>query len=89
MAGTAAATFALAGCSDSTSSPSRAITPDAADLTQSFDVVDATGRHVFRTKQWFENDARNNARPSKVGGGTGISYHGGPVLQAGTKVAAI
>src|SRR4051812_404981 len=32
---------------------------------------------------------RLNAAAARRGGGTGISYHGGPVLQAGTKVAAV
>jgi hypothetical protein len=56
--------------------------------------VDATGRHVFHTRQWFENDARENAPGNGRGGGgsvggTGISYHGGPVLQAATNVVAV
>jgi len=68
--------------------------PDAASLSQSPDVMDQTGRHVFHTKQWFENDARQNpgdARPGGGGGGTntGIYYHGGPVLRSGTNVVAI
>ena len=92
---TAAATaFVLAGCSDPASSPSRVSAPDAASLSQSPDVMDQTGRHVFHTKQWFENDARQNpgdARPGGGGGGTntGIYYHGGPVLRSGTNVVAI
>ena len=92
--GAAATTVVLAGCSESTSSPTRAISPDVAARTQTPDVVDATGRHVFHTRQWFENEARQNAPGNGRGGGgstgsTGISYHGGPVWQSGTKVAAI
>jgi hypothetical protein len=56
--------------------------------------MDQTGRHLFRTKQWYDNDARQNpgdARPGSGGGGTntGIYYHGGRVLRSGTKVAAV
>src|SRR4051794_24312591 len=84
---TAATAFVLAGCSDSTSPPSRNITPDVASLAQSPEFNDADGHgHVFHTKQWFENEARNDAghgRPGGGGGSTGISYHGGPVLQSG------
>lgn len=42
-------------------------------------------RHLFelRTSPGVQSAA------GKRGGGTGISYHGGPVLQAGTKVVAI
>ncbi len=91
---TAATAFVLAGCSDPSSSPSRVSAPDAASLSQSPDIMDQTGRHVFHTKQWFENDARQNpgdARPGGGGGGTntGIYYHGGPVLQSGTNVVAV
>lgn len=89
VAGAAAATFVLAGCSESTSSPNRAISPDVASLDQSPDIMDQTGRHVFHTKQWFENDARNARPGGGGGGGTGIFYHGGPVLQSGTNVAAV
>jgi len=92
VAGTATATFVLAGCSDSTSSPNRAISSDGASLSQNPDIFDATGRHVFHTKEWFENDARQNGNANGRGGGgggTGISYHGGPVLQANTNVAAV
>jgi len=88
----AATAFVLAGCSDPASSPNRVSAPDAASLSQSPDIMDQTGRHVFHTKQWFENDARQNApggRGGGGGGGTGISYHGGPVLQSLTKVAAV
>jgi hypothetical protein len=42
-------------------------------------------RHVFHTREWF---AQNAARPHG-GSSTGISYHGGSVLQSGTKVVAI
>jgi len=91
VAGFSVATLVLTACSESTSSPNRAISPDDASRSQSPDLVDETGRHVFHTKQWFANDALQNARPGGGGGGTntGIYYHGGPVLLSGTKVAAV
>jgi hypothetical protein len=94
IAGGAAASFVLASCSESPNSPTREIAPEAASLSQSQELADANGRHVFHTKQWHENDnAQNDAGNAhgKPGGGTstGIFYHGGPVLQGGTNVVAI
>ena len=88
---TALAAFTLAGCSESPSSPSREVAPDGPSLSQSPDVIDPTGRHVFHTKTWFDNQSKD----SKPGGGgttttnTGIYYHGGPVLQSATNVVTI
>src|SRR5690348_3978218 len=88
IAGSAAASFALASCSESPSSPTREITPGAPSLSQSPELADENGRHVFHTKPWHDNDnAQNAAHGNPFGGGgstTGISYHGGPVLQANT-----
>jgi hypothetical protein len=89
IAGTALAAFTLAGCSESTSSPTRDISPEEANLSQTPDVIDPTGRHVFHTKTWFENQARDAKPGSGTTTNTGIYYHGGKVLQAGTKVVAI
>jgi len=46
---------------------------------------------VLHTKQWFAHNPSDNGKPGGGGGGanTGIFYHGGPVLQSGTKVVAI
>jgi hypothetical protein len=44
------------------------------------------GRHVMLTRAGY---AANNAAKAGGGGGTGILYHGGPVLQSGTKVVAV
>jgi hypothetical protein len=87
----AATAFTLTACSDTTTTgPSKSIAPQSASLDQSNEMVDATGRHIFHTKTWFENQAANgNGNGHKPGSGTGISYHGGPVLQAQTKVAAV
>jgi len=86
------AAFALTACSENATSPSKAITPGSAAFDQSPDIVDATGRHLFRTKTWFANNPSDNGRPGGGGGGggnTGIFYHGGSVLQSGTKVVAV
>jgi hypothetical protein len=86
------AAFTLTACSENATSPSKAITPGSAAFDQSPDVVDATGRHLFRTKTWFANNPSDNGRPGGGGGGggnTGIFYHGGPVLQGGTNVVAV
>jgi hypothetical protein len=80
------AAFVLTACSENATSPSKVIAPGSAAFDQSPDVVDATGRHLFRTKTWFANNPSDDSRPGGVGGGgnTGIFYHGGPVLQPGT-----
>ena len=80
----ALAAISLAACADSsTTLPS---SPSAVPAEPSASVSEFNSeRHVFHTKDWF---ARNNVRPSG-GGGTGISYHGGSVLQNGTNVVAI
>ena len=89
IAGSAAASFALASCSEAPSSPSRELSPATASLSQTPDVIDPTGRHEFHTKPWFENAGRD----AKPGGGgttnTGIYYHGGPVLLSGPNVVTI
>jgi hypothetical protein len=88
----AAAAFTLTACSDTaTTSPSKAIAPGSAALDQSPEFNDPSGHgHVLHTKQWFANQApSDNAKPGGGGSNTGIFYHGGQVLQAGTKVVAI
>src|SRR5690348_9195573 len=90
-------TLLIAACSESTGSPTRAVAPDAASLSQSpSELNDDNGHgHVFHTREWFDNDASNNSKGHGGGGGgggssgTGIYYHGGPVLQAGTNVVAV
>jgi hypothetical protein len=90
----AAAAFILTACSENaTTSPSKAIAPGSASLDQSPEFNDPSGHgHVFHTKQWFVNNPSDNGKPGgggAGGGNTGIFYHGGPVLQSGTKVVAI
>jgi len=86
-----AATLFLAACSDSAvTPPSRDVASGGPSRTQ---IVSANGRHEFHTKDWYQtNDANGNSHGHGGGGGggsTGISYHGGPVLQGGTNVVAI
>ena len=91
-----AAVLSLAACSDSAiTPPTRSATPGSADLTQNPDILRANGPRFFHTKQWHDVDNAANGR-GHGGGGTGggipsngISYHGGSVLQSGTKVVAI
>jgi hypothetical protein len=89
----AATALILTACSDTaTTSPSKSIAPISASLDQSSnEMIDESGRHLFRTKTWYASQAPSNAgKPSWAGGSsTGISYHGGQVLQSGTNVVAV
>jgi hypothetical protein len=85
----AAFTLAVAGCTDSASNPvapQPLAAPDVAALSSSNN--DAAHGHVMLIKGAAQLEAYRNAS-KRPGGGTGISYHGGPVLQAGTHVAAV
>jgi len=88
--GSAAAALLVAACAEPTSAPTRAISPGAASNTQAPELNNQPGQvHYFHVRSWDpEGDASNGAG----GGGSlnsPISYHGGPVLQSGTKVAAV
>ncbi len=78
----AVTTLALAACSGVTSDSSSSMLEPTGPTAS---IQEFNARHEFHTRQWF---AQNAARP---GGGstTGISYHGGSVLQNGTNVVAI
>jgi hypothetical protein len=81
------ATLALAACSEATSNPAAPdplSATDAAALSSSNN--DAEHGHVMRTRGQLE---QVKAAAAKPGGGTGIIYHGGPVLQAATNVASV
>src|SRR5437667_3838386 len=80
----AAAAFALAACADSPSTaPARSAEPATALDQISFE----NPRHEMPTQA----QAAQNAKEAAGGGGSGsgIYYHGGPVLQAGTNVVAV
>ena len=80
----AVTSLALAACSGVTSDSSSAISLEPTGPSASIQELNSP-RHEFHTREWF---AQNAAKPGG-GGGTGISYHGGSVLQNGTKVVAI
>lgn len=85
----ALAALALAACTDSSSNPvtpQPMAAPDVAALSSSNN--DAVHGHIMLTKGATQLEAYKGAF-RRTGGGTGITYHGGPVLQAGTNVAAI
>jgi hypothetical protein len=83
----AATSLALAACADSTSvTAPRTSASDVASFDASNGPFEPDIRHYFLPRQASENAA------SHAGGGgasTRISYHGGPILQAGTSVATI
>ncbi|MEO8620898.1 MAG: hypothetical protein ABI625_07525 [bacterium] len=92
LTGSLVALLALAACTDTASTPSAITAPDAAALSASENASDVGAfnsdghGHVMMTRGQLEN---LNAAGSKAGGGSGIFYHGGPVLQAATNVAAV
>ena len=81
-----AAALILAACSENATTPTpRGISPDASSQDVSPEMNNPNGHGIiFPTRDWFAH----NAKPGGTGN-TGIYYHGGPVLQAATKVVAI
>ena len=87
----------VAACSDSSTTPSRSLTPSVSNADESpwpeFNGPSANA-HIMHTKPWFAANGNGGAGNGRGGGGggstsNGISYHGGPVLQAETKVVAV
>lgn len=87
-----------AACSDSSTTPPRDLAPGVASADANpWPELNGpiAGPHVFHTKPWFaaNGNGAGNGRGGGGGGGgntnNGISYHGGPVLQAETKVVAV
>ena len=92
-----AAAALVAACSDSSTTPSRGLSPSVSNADNSpwpeFNGP-SSNAHIMHTKPWFAangNGGAGNGRGGGGGGGTnnGISYHGGPVLQSETKVVAV
>ena len=81
-----AAALMFAACSENTTTPAPRAVPSGASSQDVSPELNSPSGHgiVFPTRDWFAH----NAKPGG-GGSTGIYYHGGPVLQAGTKVVAI
>ncbi|MES2306877.1 MAG: hypothetical protein V4558_15345 [Gemmatimonadota bacterium] len=75
---------ALAACSESAPTASDPVATPVFN-NASDKAGDNPVKHLFETR----NSPAIAAARAKPGGGTGISYHGGPVLQAATKVVAI
>jgi hypothetical protein len=83
----AAVALILAACSDTATAPTSHLTPQAASDSRSPELNNEHG-HMFRTREWFANDdAKTGA--SRHNSGSGIYYHGGPVLLSHTNVAAV
>ena len=92
-----AAALVLAACSENATTPTtRGIAPDVVSANQypEFNGPSADA-HIMHTRQWFAQNPSDNTpggshgKPGGGGTSNGISYHGGPVLQSGTNVAAV
>lgn len=84
-----AALLTAAACSDATKieAPS-----SSADLTPSYaqnDEIGYANAHIHIMPIKSQAQEAHAAKPGGTSAGTGIYYHGGPVLQSGTNVAAI
>jgi hypothetical protein len=78
--------LALAACGESTTNPSRDLTPAGSSANQYPEFNGpSTDAHIMHTKPWFAANGHGHGG----GGGNGISYHGGPVLQSATNVVAV
>ena len=85
------AAIVVAACSESSTTPARDVSPSVASQSQSPEFNGAASEaHILHTRQWFAANGNGNANGrGGGGGGNGISYHGGPVLQAATNVVAV
>lgn len=80
------AALSLAACSDKSTSPTALDPSVSASVNVEFN-GDLPPGQVMHLRGY---NPKNDARPTKPGGsGTGISYHGGRVLQSGTNVVAV
>lgn len=91
------AALVLAACSETATTPTpRTSAPATASANQypEFNGPSADA-HIMHTRQWFAQNPSDNTpggshgKPGGGGTSNGISYHGGPVLQAATNVAAV
>lgn len=86
-----AALAAIAACASDSTLPSDGSTPNlrvSQDGSEGADHNHA-GRGDRQVHERRDSPGVGRAKPHGGGGGTGISYHGGPVLQAATKVVAV
>lgn len=77
-----AAAFAAVACGDTHTLTA----PDSPSVAAARNPEFNSPRHIFHTREYF---ASNDAATGRARTTTGISYHGGTVLQNGTKVVAI
>jgi len=79
---------ALTACADGVTAPTSSVAP--ADLSFSKAPGEFNNpRHEFHTREYFAREDASNGATRYSRTGTGISYHGGTVLQNGTHVVAI
>ena len=91
-----AAAALVAACSESSTTPSRSLSPTVSNADNSpwpeFNSP-SSNAHIMHTKPWFAANGNGGAGNGRGGGGggggTGISYHGGPLLVPTTNVVAI
>src|SRR3954469_10359947 len=81
--GTLLVLIGIAACAEPGTSPS-VTSPDGASLTASDNGADHRNVHLMRTQL-----EALQAASGRHGGGSGIFYHGGAVLQAQNNVAAV
>jgi hypothetical protein len=82
----------VAACSESSTTPSRDLSPSAPNANQYPELNGPSAdAHIMHTKPWFAANGNGNAFGHGGGGfgGNGISYHGGPVLLTSTNVVAV
>ena len=89
----------LAACAENTTTPTARDASAGSASTNQYPEFNgpSANAHIMHTRQWFAQNPSDNTpggshgKPGGGGGSTsnGISYHGGPVLQAGTNVAAV
>jgi len=86
-----AAAAVVAACSDSSTTPSRDLSPSVSSANQypEFNGPSADA-HIMHTRPWFAANGNAHGKPGGGGGGSnGITYHGGQVLLSGTNVVAV
>lgn len=88
--GVAVLVFAAACATDNTPTAPISPTPAMDRAPDNGSAQADAKRHLFELRGSPGVDAaRGDANPHRGGGGTGISYHGGPVLLSATNVAAV
>jgi len=81
---------ALTACADGVTAPTSSVTAAGTSFSKASSEFN-NPRHEFHTREYFarEDAATGAVRYARPSSGTGISFHGGTVLQSGTKVVAI